>query len=106
MKFPVSTSSSQSFFRVLAKLLCTYACFLGLLVSYNGTMTTKDGSYSVIYVPLTDYIDVCLVNTGNGIPFISALELRLLDNSIYHTAGGALTNPMRYDIGSDQSGVR
>ncbi|XP_030949055.1 putative leucine-rich repeat receptor-like serine/threonine-protein kinase At2g19230 [Quercus lobata] len=68
----------------------------------------EEGSYSVIYVPLTDYIDVCLVNTGNGIPYISALELRLLDNSIYHTAGGALTNPKRYDIGreSDQSGVR
>ena len=73
---------------------------------------TVDGkevsSYSIIYVPLTDYIDVCLVNTGNGIPHISALELRLLDNSIYHTAGGALTSPNRFDIGrkSDQSGVR
>ncbi|KAK4590854.1 hypothetical protein RGQ29_021160 [Quercus rubra] len=72
------------------------------------TVAIKDGSYSVIYVPLTDYIDVCLVNTGNGIPYISALELRLLDNSIYHTAGGALINPRRYDIGreSDQSVFR
>ncbi|RWR78169.1 putative LRR receptor-like serine/threonine-protein kinase [Cinnamomum micranthum f. kanehirae] len=28
-----------------------------------------------------DYISVCLVNTGRGIPFISTLELRLLNNN-------------------------
>ena len=82
----------------------------GLHIGVNlwRTVAIKNGSYSVIYVPLTDYIDVCLVNTGNGIPYISALELRLLDNSIYHTAGGALINPRRYDIGreSDQSVFR
>nr|POF25148.1 putative leucine-rich repeat receptor-like serine/threonine-protein kinase [Quercus suber] len=71
------------------------------------TVDIEEVSDSVIYVPLTDYIDLCLVNTGNGIPYISALELRLLENSIYHTAGGALTNPNRYDIGrSGQSELR
>jgi len=29
----------------------------------------------VIHVPLSDTIFVCLINTGSGIPFISALEL-------------------------------
>lgn len=29
----------------------------------------------IIHIPKTDYIDVCLVNNGSGIPFISALEL-------------------------------
>ena len=28
--------------------------------------------YEIIHVPLTDYIDVCLINTGRGVPFISA----------------------------------
>ncbi|PSR96150.1 Leucine-rich repeat receptor-like protein kinase [Actinidia chinensis var. chinensis] len=39
----------------------------------------------IIHVPSTDYIDVCLVNIGSGTPFISALELRKLNNSIYVT---------------------
>ncbi|RWR78194.1 putative LRR receptor-like serine/threonine-protein kinase [Cinnamomum micranthum f. kanehirae] len=40
----------------------------------------------IIMVASLDYISVCLVNTGNGTPFISALELRLLDNSTYQAA--------------------
>ncbi|KAK9912421.1 hypothetical protein M0R45_036287 [Rubus argutus] len=36
------------------------------------------------YVPaVQNYIHVCLVNTGSGVPFISALELRPLPNSTY-----------------------
>ncbi|GLU22323.1 hypothetical protein SLE2022_384100 [Rubroshorea leprosula] len=31
----------------------------------------------------TDTIDVCLLNTGSGIPIISALELRLVNDPIY-----------------------
>jgi hypothetical protein len=54
---------------------------------------------AIIHVPSTDYIDVCLVKTGDGVPFISALELRRLDNSIYHTEDGALETAWRYDIG-------
>ena len=52
----------------------------------------------IIHVPLTDYIDVCLINTGRGVPFISALELRHLDNSIYQAQGGALLNVWGYDV--------
>ncbi|XP_062157096.1 senescence-induced receptor-like serine/threonine-protein kinase isoform X2 [Alnus glutinosa] len=63
--------------------------------------------YEIIYTPLTDYIDVCLVNTNNGIPFISTLELRRLDNSIYRTEDGALAIISRYDVGKDiRSGSR
>ena len=54
---------------------------------------------AIIHVPSTDYIDVCLVKTGDGVPFISALELRRLDNSIYHIDDGALATVWRYDIG-------
>ncbi|KAM4100046.1 hypothetical protein ACB094_05G039100 [Castanea mollissima] len=59
--------------------------------------------YDIIHVPLTDYIDVCLINTGRGVPFISALELRLLDNSIYPTQGRALTKIRGYDVGRNSS---
>ncbi|KAJ1390938.1 Serine-threonine/tyrosine-protein kinase, catalytic domain [Sesbania bispinosa] len=37
----------------------------------------------VIHTPSSDSIDVCLVKTGPTIPFISSLELRPLNNSIY-----------------------
>ena len=30
-----------------------------------------------------DFVQVCLVNTGSGTPFISGLELRPLKSSIY-----------------------
>ena len=59
--------------------------------------------YDVIHVPLTDYIDVCLINTGRGVPFISSLELRRLENSIYQTQGRALAKIMGYDIGRNSS---
>ncbi|XP_041015248.1 putative leucine-rich repeat receptor-like serine/threonine-protein kinase At2g19230 [Juglans microcarpa x Juglans regia] len=66
------------------------------------TIKGTDGhNYDIIHLLSTDYIDVCLVNTGQGVPFISALELRRLDNSIYpSTAGGALGMHDRRDFGS------
>ncbi|KAG6733550.1 hypothetical protein I3842_01G229800 [Carya illinoinensis] len=61
---------------------------------------TDAKNYEIIHLLSTDYIDVCLLNTGQGVPFISALELRRLDNSIYPiTAGGALQNDDRWDVG-------
>ncbi|XP_059640182.1 putative leucine-rich repeat receptor-like protein kinase At2g19210 [Cornus florida] len=54
----------------------------------------------IIHVPMTDYIHVCLVNTGSGTPFISALELRQLNNTIYKTHSGSLALQMRLDVGS------
>lgn len=43
----------------------------------------------IIYVLSSDQIHVCLVNTDTGMPFISALELRPLDNNIYETERGS-----------------
>ncbi|KAH7867482.1 hypothetical protein Vadar_034086 [Vaccinium darrowii] len=54
----------------------------------------------IIHVPATGYIHICLVNTGHGTPFISALELRQLDNSIYRTKSGSLNLIYRIDVGS------
>ncbi|XP_016170514.1 putative leucine-rich repeat receptor-like protein kinase At2g19210 isoform X1 [Arachis ipaensis] len=51
----------------------------------------------IIFVASSDYVHVCLVNTNKGTPFISALEIRVLDSDAY------LINSMellaRYDIG-------
>jgi hypothetical protein len=37
----------------------------------------------VILVVPDDFVQVCLVNTGSGTPFISALELRPVKSSLY-----------------------
>ena len=56
-----------------------------------------------IHVLRTDHIHICLVNNGFGSPFISALELRLLSNSIYTTQSGSLMLFRRLNIGSTRS---
>ncbi|KAK4838321.1 hypothetical protein QYF36_012876 [Acer negundo] len=55
----------------------------------------------IIHGPKKNYIDVCLVNTGFGTPFISALELRPLKNDSYPTNPGiSLLLYSRLDVGS------
>ena len=55
---------------------------------------------NIIHVPTSDIIYVCLINTGFGIPFISALELRPLDKSLYPFGFGALLGGWRFDLGT------
>lgn len=43
----------------------------------NGTVE------EVIHVPRSNSLQICLVKTGNSLPFVSALELRLLRNDTY-----------------------
>ena len=62
--------------------------------------------FDVIHVPTSDIIYVCFINTGSGIPFISALELRPLDKSLYPFNFGALINSWRYDLGSTTTSER
>ncbi|XP_034696049.1 putative leucine-rich repeat receptor-like serine/threonine-protein kinase At2g19230 isoform X2 [Vitis riparia] len=57
----------------------------------------------IIHIPITDYIDVCLVNVDSGTPFISVLELRRLNDSIYSpTEPGSLILYDRWDFGTQQ----
>ena len=42
----------------------------------------------IIHVPQSDYLYVCLVNTNSGTPFVSVLELRLLNSDTYATQSG------------------
>lgn len=57
-------------------------------------------SKEIIYYVLTDTLQVCLVNTGNGTPFISVLELRPLPNSSYVSQSESLQLFQRLDFGS------
>ncbi|KAF8012172.1 hypothetical protein BT93_I0335 [Corymbia citriodora subsp. variegata] len=53
-------------------------------VNYSATMDFAFRCVEeIIYVPKVDDIRVCLGNIGNVVPFISALELRALDDDIY-----------------------
>ncbi|CAJ1955358.1 unnamed protein product [Sphenostylis stenocarpa] len=70
-----------------------------------GTVNINNGSLDltkeIIHVPSLDYVQICLVNTGRGTPFISSIELRNLTNDIYVTESGSLKTYIRWDIGSD-----
>ncbi|XP_019193335.1 PREDICTED: putative leucine-rich repeat receptor-like protein kinase At2g19210 isoform X2 [Ipomoea nil] len=72
------------------------------------TITLEDASTphstEMIHVMSSDFLHVCLVNTGAGTPFISALELRLLNEdglfAMYPTVNGSLQLYGRIDLGS------
>ncbi|KGN45571.1 probable LRR receptor-like serine/threonine-protein kinase At1g05700 [Cucumis sativus] len=63
------------------------------------TVDWDNGYVETLYTPSTDYITVCLFNTSKGVPYISTLELRHLDNTIYRTPARALVTMQRFDIG-------
>ncbi|XP_061356610.1 probable LRR receptor-like serine/threonine-protein kinase At1g05700 [Gastrolobium bilobum] len=78
---------------------------LHLGANFWNTVTFPNASlyYSreIIYSPPLDYIHVCLANTGNGTPFISAIELRTLKNDTYDTNSSAsLERFLRLNLGS------
>ncbi|KAK7261755.1 hypothetical protein RIF29_28074 [Crotalaria pallida] len=54
-------------------------------------------SKEILYVASSDYVHVCLVNTSKGTPFISALELRVLNSDAYLV--NSLELLARFDIG-------
>ncbi|XP_048139371.1 senescence-induced receptor-like serine/threonine-protein kinase [Rhodamnia argentea] len=65
---------------------------------------TGDVFDEIIYVSKADYIQVCVVNTGSGIPYLSALELRVLGNSsIYRIEPGFLRRTWLIDVGTISS---
>lgn len=52
----------------------------------------------IIHVPSSDYLYVCLVNTDAGTPFISALEVRPLNQIAYRTNGVSLARFLRVNF--------
>uniref|UniRef100_A0A7N0UK98 non-specific serine/threonine protein kinase n=1 Tax=Kalanchoe fedtschenkoi TaxID=63787 RepID=A0A7N0UK98_KALFE len=74
---------------------------VGRLFTLHTGNADQEHWVEIIHVPTTNYISLCLANIGSGVPFISMLELRLLDESAYQIESsdnlGLFT---RYDIGS------
>ena len=57
----------------------------------------------IIHIPITDTIDVCLVNVDSGTPFISVLEVRPLNDSLYSPSEpGSLLLHDRCDFGTQK----
>ncbi|XP_010246125.1 PREDICTED: putative leucine-rich repeat receptor-like protein kinase At2g19210 isoform X2 [Nelumbo nucifera] len=85
--------------------LPTFDLYLG--VNHWDTLTFDNASHiqtkEIIHVAPADDIYVCLLDKGQGTPFISSLELRPLNDSIYETESGALVLIHRLDIGSISS---
>ena len=73
-------------------------------VNYWLSVVLNGSSYlaypDFIHVPSSDTILVCLINTGSGVPFISALELRPLSKSLYPIDFGAQSSSWRYNLGT------
>jgi Malectin-like domain len=60
----------------------TFDIYLG--VDFWTTVNADSFSYPEIIVSATsDYLDVCLVNTNQGVPFITSLHLRKFDMGMY-----------------------
>ncbi|GMY34485.1 probable LRR receptor-like serine/threonine-protein kinase At1g05700 [Fagus crenata] len=80
----------------------TFDLYLG--VNRWDTVVVTDGSSTItkeiIHLSSSEDIYVCLVNTGNGTPFISVLEVRPLNNNTYIAESGSLDLLWRYDCGS------
>jgi len=80
-----------------------------LLLGANlwSTVTIDDASSGqsneIIHVPSLDFVQICLVNTGSGTPFITAIEFRTLKNDTYVTESGSLQSSLRWDLGSNIS---
>ncbi|KAJ1386005.1 Malectin-like carbohydrate-binding domain [Sesbania bispinosa] len=63
------------------------------------TVITKE----IIYAASSDYVHVCLFNTNNGTPFISVLELRVLNSDAYLV--NSLELLARFDVGLQNGGI-
>lgn len=57
----------------------------------------------LIHVPPLDYMQICLINTRKGVPFISAIEIRPLDNDTYVASSGSLKLHQRLDYGAERN---
>ena len=69
----------------------------------NITKVKRSVIKELIHVPSQTNLQVCLVNTGLGMPFISAIELRPLNSSTYVSNFGSLALFDRLDVGSSIS---
>ncbi|KAJ9692197.1 hypothetical protein PVL29_011326 [Vitis rotundifolia] len=91
--------------KYLIRAVPTFKLYLGAdeWVTVNMENASNTITKEIIHVPKTDDIYVCLVNIGYGTPFISTLELRPLNNSIYDKSKpGSLLLFDRWDFGAEE----
>lgn len=65
-------------------------------IKYTAVETYKE----IIHIPSVNRVQICLINTGTGKPFISALEFRPLPNDTYPIPLGSFSTFARLDMGS------
>ncbi|XP_078151948.1 putative LRR receptor-like serine/threonine-protein kinase At5g59680 [Carex rostrata] len=81
-------------------------------VNFWSSITISEPDYwyafEIIAIAPANYIEVCLLNTGLGTPFISVLELRPLTSTLYELANATKSLNLIYrgDVGSNNSVVR
>lgn len=68
----------------------------------NFTDNGMDAYIDLIHVTSSNKVNICLINTGNGVPFISALEFRPSLNITYLTIASSLSLYTRMNIGSTE----
>ncbi|PNT62913.1 hypothetical protein BRADI_4g09481v3 [Brachypodium distachyon] len=101
--------------------LPTFDLYFG--VNYWTTVTIVSSStaylFEIIAVSPADFLQICLVNTGSGTPFISALDLRTLTANLYPEANVTQSlvllsffrdtvgfGPNRYHFGTNYQHIR
>ncbi|KAF3328436.1 putative LRR receptor-like serine/threonine-protein kinase [Carex littledalei] len=85
----------------------SFDLYFGVNFWFTVSLPRSDYFYApeIIAIAPANYIQVCLVNTGLGTPFISALELRPLNSTLYKLANAtqSLNIFERSDLGSNNS---
>lgn len=81
-----------------------YDLYLGADLWSTVYIPDLSGLYYYEIIPLlsSDYINICLVNTGQGNPFTSAIEVRLLDITMYQPKSLSLDVFDRVSFGSNE----
>ncbi|KAG8643350.1 hypothetical protein MANES_11G031101v8 [Manihot esculenta] len=80
-----------------------FELYLGVNLWTTVQPSSPNSVREIIHFSLTDTIKICLVNIGHGTPFISALELRPLNPSIYRIESKDLYLVERYDLGNNST---
>lgn len=62
-------------------------------------------SREILHIVSSSEVQICVVNVGTGIPFISVLELRPLEDRAYETGSLTLATFSREDLGSNRNQV-
>ncbi|XP_076937129.1 putative leucine-rich repeat receptor-like protein kinase At2g19210 [Bidens hawaiensis] len=74
-----------------------------LFIGADYWATVTQMYHELIHLASSDYIHVCLVNTDQGVPFITALELRLLNITMYEEyQSPSLILQARYSLATNE----